>query len=272
MLREARERTSPRMSLRSLASMLDVSYATIDRWESGASVPKVEDVAAVLACLGVTGNEREQILSLARDSPDADWLVSGTAAISPQLAGVMDCERTAVRITECAPLGIPGLLQTADYARAVITAASDGLSDGEIDDRVRLRLARRDRVINDRAVTVSALIGEPAIRHPVTDDPAVHAAQLRQLSAHTWDHIEIRAFSLDGWHPGRAGPFIVYEFDASRPAIVYLEHYRSGAFLVDRDDVTAYQKAADKIRRAAMSAADTVALIADVITTLERTT
>jgi transcriptional regulator with XRE-family HTH domain len=267
MLREARTKTG--VSARELAKRLGITHPTIGRWESGETVPNAEDVASYLTAIGVVGDERERILSLARSHDEDDWLSSGAPGISQQLAGVMECERTAKRITEWAPLGIPGMMQTNEYARAIIGRGDSTLSRTEIETRVMLRLARRDALTRREPVEFTALVGEPAIRGGI-GGRVVMADQLRQvqeLSERT--NVTTQVVSLAGeWHPGHPGPFILYEFDAM-PAIVYLEHYRSGAFLVDEQDVRAYKAAAETIQQVALSPENTAALIADVISSLE---
>lgn len=267
MLKTAREEA--KVSARELARRLGITHPTIGRWESGETVPNAEDVSAYLACLSVVGEERERILTLARGSDEDDWLAAGPPGISPQLAGVMDCERTAIHITEWAPLGIPGVMQTNHYARTII--GTDEVPRAEIETRVMARLARRDVITRGDPVKFASLIGEPAV-HARVGGPAVMVDQLKQvLDLSKRDNVTVQVVSVTGdWHPGNMGPFIIYEFE-NRPSIVYLEHFRSGAFLVEQEHVDAYKAAVEVIRRAAMSAEQSAALIADVISTLETT-
>jgi hypothetical protein len=72
-------------------------------------------------------------------------------------------------------------------------------------------------------------------------------------------------------HPGLAGPFVIYDFEAA-PSIVLLEHHRTGAFVFEQDDVAAFTAAAGEIRRVAMSPDDSTELIAEIAQQLERTT
>jgi DNA-binding XRE family transcriptional regulator len=269
MLRHVRKRAN--MSARELAKRLGITHPTIGRWESGETVPNAEDVSAVLAHLGVVGEERESILSLARGHQEDDWLSSGPPGVSEQLAGVMECERTAKRITEWTPLGIPGMMQTSEYARAIISKGDSTLSRTEVDSRVMLRLARRDALTRREPVQFLALIGEPAI-HGSIGGHAVMADQLQQVRyISKRGNVTTHVVSVTGdWHPGHVGPFILYEFD-TMPTIVYLEHFRNGTFIVEEKVVAAYRTAAETIHQAAMSAEETAALIADVISTLETT-
>lgn len=269
MLRTARDEKS--VSARELARQLGKAHTTIQRWESGETMPNAEDVSAYLACLGIVGDDRERIMTLARGNDEGDWLASGQPGISQQLAGVMECERKARRMTEWAPLVIPGVLQSGDYVRSII-GASGKLSASDVQTRVMFRLARRDALTRLEPVHFTALIGEPAVTGRI-GGRAVMVDQLRQvLRMAERDNVTVQVVSVSGnWHPGHAGPFILYEFDENQPPILYLEHHRSGAFLVDADDVEEYRHAVNLIRRGAMSAEESAALIADVITTLETT-
>jgi transcriptional regulator with XRE-family HTH domain len=267
MLREARVHTG--ISVRELARRLQVAHTTVGRWESGHTVPGSDDVAAVLACLQIPDEERERILAVERGSVADDWLASGPPGISQQLAGVMECERTATSIVEWAPLLIPGMLQTSAYTRAMLTRGT--LSAGEVETRVALRMARRDSFTRRRDPTqLVALIGEPAIRGGIGGQ-SVMADQLRHLLDNAkYDTVTIHVVSVAGeWHPGHTGPFILYSFNDGMRPIVYLEHHRSGTFLVDEDYLREYQRAVDMIRRVARGPDESQELIANVMTALE---
>jgi len=119
-LREARR--SSGFGLRELARKLSISHTQISHWERGERVPNVENVAMMLGALRVSKGDRNNILELARKTGEPNWLTAGASGISAQLAGAIECERAAHTITEWAPMIIPGLLQTPDYARAIARA------------------------------------------------------------------------------------------------------------------------------------------------------
>lgn len=259
-------RTRAKVSVREVARRLSVHHTTVSRWETGAVVPSAEDVAAYLAVISVTGDERDRILALARASDESDWLISGPPGISPQLASVMDYERTASAITVWAPLVIPGLLQTSDYAAAIISRSSASISPGEVEARVMVRNARRDALTRLHPVQLHALVGLPAL-HGQIGGRAIMVSQLRHIADMAQrDNVTVQAYDLGGeWTPAHAGQFILYEFEEDLSPVVYLEHHRSGAFLVDEQDVVDYKAAAETIRREAMSPSETTELIASVI-------
>lgn len=265
-LRQLRVRAG--LSQRQVAEELGVVHTTVGRWEKGESVPDAETVSALLVILKVTGDEREEVMALARGSAETDWLASGPSGISQQLAGVMECERTTRKATTWSPLVMPGVLQTIEYARMIFSGAN--LDPTDIDTRALLRMGRRDAFTRSEPAELHALIAEPVI-HGGIGGPKVMAGMLRHLLAMgAHDNITIQLVGMTGeWHPGHAGGFTIYDFDL-QPSIVYIEALKSGSFLVGAD-VEVFKTAAEQIRRVAMSPEESAGLIADVLSTLENT-
>lgn len=247
--------TSAPISLRQLGKDIGISHTTLSQWANAKRVPEVEDVATVLGAIGVTGADRDRILDLARDARDPNWLTTGIPGISQQLAGVMECERTATTITDWSPGLIPGLLQTGDYARQILGNET----------RVTLRVGRAEVLRRTNPVHMVALIGEASIRQKI-GSPEVRKHQLRHvLTMAELESVTVQVVPSNvGWHPGLMGPFILFDFEKA-PSIVHLEHHRSGVFLYDEADVEAYRIAADEIRALAMSPEDTARFIAKFV-------
>ena len=267
-LRQARE--AAKVSVREVARRLDISHYVVSYWETSKRVPRLEDVASYLTAIGVTGDEREAILALGRHADAHDWLTVGIPGISQQLAGTMECERAAAAITDWSPHLVTGLLQTSDYARAII--GSEALPAAEVEARVLVRMGRRDVIMRSNPVRLTALLGEAAL-HEMIGGPRVMADQLRHLiKVAESDTITIQVVrSYQGWHPGLNGPFVLYDFDGA-PSIVLLEHHRTGAFVIEPDDVAGYKAAVDKICQLAMSPADSLTLITQTAHELEAAT
>lgn len=262
-LRECREAAG--LKQRELAKAIGVSYVSVSRYETGARSPKPEDVAQILGTLGVTGERYDELVDMARDADQPNWLDSGHAGIRRELTTLIEFERDATAITDVATSVIPGLLQTSDYARAVI-----GEATSDVDARVAMRIGRRDTLTRRNAPTFAALITEHALREPIGGH-GVMAEQLRHLSKMAeLDNVTVQVIPAGStqWHPAHAGQFILFEFAKSAP-IVHLEHYRTSAFLHRGRDVIAYQEAATTLRQLAMSPAESVGLIAEITDRLE---
>ncbi|HEV2783787.1 MAG TPA: helix-turn-helix transcriptional regulator [Actinophytocola sp.] len=266
-----RELDASQMGIREIARVLGRSHTTISQWQNGKRVPSPDDVSALLAVIGVTGKRRTEILNLARHAAEPNWLAVGVPGVSQGLAGVIECERTAIEIVEWSPLVVLGLLQTSDYARSIL-ASGGTLARHEVEERVQLRLARQVALTDRKPAPVElvALIGEPALRQ-VIGGRDLMIAQLRHvLWATELPTVTVQVVPIgEGWHPGLMGPFALYNYDRS-PSIVHLEHHRSSAFLYEEGDVTAYKVASATVRRAALSTGDSVAFIAKVINEMER--
>lgn len=265
-LRAAREATGE--TLRSLARRLGVTPAALSRWESGSRQPRVEDVSALLGALGVTGAERDQLLGLARNTNQPRWLPRNMSEQQQQLATLLHYEQHAKLLVNVSPF-IPGLLQTGDYARAVMRES--GVPNEEIDTRVAIRLGRRD-VLRNGTVRLQALIGEPALRQEVGGH-TVFLGQLESLmEMAAWETVELRIIPYSaGWHAAFMGPFVLVE-RTDGPPIVHIESLTTSLFLHEREDTTPYIVAAEKIRKLAMPPKESMGLIDSIITEQKEST
>lgn len=234
----------------------------ISHWETGRRVPGSEDAASLLTAIGLSGDQKRRIMDLARGATEPNWLTYGIPGVTQQLAGVLECERAADSIIEWSPLEIPGLLQTPAYIRATMLAF--GLAPAEAEQRVMLRVGRRELITRREPADFEALIGEAALRDMIGDS-AVMGEQLHlllQLSVRR--NVTVRVVpARSGWHPGLAGRFVFYKLTDASP-VVYFEHLTSGAFVPDEYDVEKYRAAIDGIRAVALSVTDSVKFIAQL--------
>lgn len=272
-LRKAREAAG--IGVRDLARQIGVAHATVSKWENAKMVPGAESVVAYLQAVGVTGQDRERILGLVRGSDDPSWLAAGLSGASQGLAGVLECERTAVEIVHWAPLLPPGPTQTRNTARSILEN-DDTLSPKELDALVDLRMNRRKMFTDVRdeeaglgPVEYTAFINENALREK-PGGKHVAVDQLRELlTLAELPTVTIQIVPAGGeWHPGLSGPFIYYSFADAEP-IVHLESHKASAFLYDLNDTTAYKAATSVIRRRALSPDDSRRFIANEIDILE---
>lgn len=264
-LREARKAAG--YTLRGLGDALEMSHSVLSRWENGERIPHTEDVASVLTAIGINGEERVELLELARGADAPQWLSVRSADRERQMAALLDFERNANQITDVSPLLVPGLLQTADYARAIMVAGA--IPTGQIESRVIMRVGRREILDRREPVTLVALVGECALRQKVGGaqvmlDQLQHVQQLAKRG-----NVDVRVVPASaGWTPASEGPFVLLDF-ADEPPIVHLENRRAGLFFHESDDVDAYREAVDMVANAALSPDESIKLIAEVTTELE---
>ncbi|WP_342752515.1 helix-turn-helix transcriptional regulator [Actinopolyspora alba] len=266
-LREAR--VGAGMTVRKLATQLDVSHSVVVRWERGGRVPSTESVSAMCAVLDLPSHQRDRLLELTREaaSEPVNSVSVGATGEGDQLTALLEFERTSTAITDVSPLLMPGLLQTGDYARAIM-----GTGVPNVDERVALRLGRSDVITRRKAPAAYTAFILDSVLHQAVGDEEVMAEQLLHLTEMSQrGNVEVRVIPRHlGWTPAHAGPFMLLEFERASP-VVHLEHHRSSAFLRDEGDVSAFVDARDDIDRLAMSAEESRELITETIERLEAT-
>ncbi|MEV6440464.1 helix-turn-helix transcriptional regulator [Amycolatopsis sp. NPDC051716] len=255
-------RTDAGCGLRELARRIGIHFQLLSQWEYGLRTPRLEEVTAILGALGVVGDRKRQILTLAKGASEPGWITYGPSGM--QLAAVIECEKAAKSIVEWSPMGIPGLLQTPGYARAMFAAS--GRTAEEADRRVTLRMKRQEMLSADR--TFEAIIGEAALRDRI-GTPATMFDQLHSLIEKSARSVTLRVVPATcGWHPGLAGPFLLYSL-TDGTAVVYLEHLSCGAFVLDEHDVRVYRAGLKTLRALAMSTTESAAFIARLANEIE---
>lgn len=252
-------RNAKGMSLRILAEQVGIEHTALGRFELGERSPSPEQVAAILAVLGVNGPAATDVIELSRDTSGAAWLAIGLPEQRTQMAALLEIEQMAKAIVSVSPLLVPGLLQTGPYVRAIMRAA--GVPEGEVETRVAVRLGRRDILTRENAVHFTALICEPVLTQMI-GDARVMAGQLDHLlKMAAQPNIDLRIVPQSaGWHPALEGPFVILTIDEAT-SMVHLENRRSGLFLQEGDDLAAYKAAAEMVLQLAMSPARTAELI-----------
>lgn len=214
-----------------VARRLSWSPTKVSNIEAGRRGLSEVDAAMYLACCRAPGDDIERVLEFFHAQSEY-WVQPHGARLADELLSVITLETTATSI-ESFELGrIPGLLQTEDYARAVI---SSGLSpkDG-VEAKVRARKDRQVLLRREWPPQCTFYIHECALRTPVGSDAIMNDQLLHLVFASGRPHIGIRVVLMDaGPHPGLTGSFILMEYAEVVP-VVYLENQVASLFL-DRE-------------------------------------
>ncbi len=245
------------------AEQLGKPAPTLSRWETGQRTPRPEDVAQILTVLGVTGERFDDILGLTRNADSSSWLANSLPEQRLMLEALLRFERDAEKITNVAPLLVPGPLQTADYVRAIMTGG--GVPRDEIESRIAIRLGRRESL---RDIERTAYIGQAALTQHIGGQDVL-CGQLEFLLEMSKE-VELRILPFAAnWHPALEGPWYLIQ-SVEGTNVVYLENRRSGLFLHEEADIVAYQVALSLVRQAAMNVEESRRLIADEIKNLRK--
>ncbi|MCK9923977.1 helix-turn-helix domain-containing protein [Frankia sp. AgPm24] len=243
------------------------SDSKISRLELGRVSFKERDVADLLTLYGVTEEkDRAPLLELTREANEPGWWQGFTDVMPGWFQPYLGLEEAAILIRTYELQFIPGLLQTRDYARAVIAGARQIDAADVIERRVQARMSRQ--AVLDRADSprLWAIIDEAALRRPV-GGPEVMQAQLKHLIALTVkSNITIQVIPFSGGpHPAEGGSFSILRFGEPDIAdVVYLEHLTGAIYLDKPEDLTRYTLTMDNLALKSTTPAETAETIEQI--------
>lgn len=250
-----------------VAAAMEWSLSKMNRIEKAKTGISANDLRALLPLYGITARDRtEELLGLARGSRQGrSRRYSDLAPVT--LLELIDYESAASSISQFEPMGVPGILQTEEYALAVLRVFYGDRGPAErVPALVDLRTRRRDLLFRENAPAFSFVLDESVIRRLV-GSPAVMRGQLTQLiSLADLPNVTIRVMPFTaGPHPGMRGPFKVIEFDdAPGENVVFLEGLHNDAIIDDPDETRSYLATFEQIVQLALGPPDSLRLLREV--------
>jgi len=240
----------------------------IENARLGISLGELRDL---LTYYGVEDDDYvEQLVALARRGREPGWLQQlGTAL--PSYADYIDYERTANYIRSFEPLLITGLLQTPDYARALVEGSNAMLSRERVEELVGIRMERQSVLEGDDPPRVCVIEGEAALLTRVGGSKVMRAQldHLLTVSAHPNVELQVVPHSA-GAHAGLTGAFVLFGFPTSAFSdVVCVEHYTGTLYLETPEEVETYTLTFDSLRSVALAPAESRDLIARLKTTFD---
>lgn len=223
-----------------VARQLDWSPGRVSRLLAGKRGGSGYDVAAFLAVCGIRGMERDRLTALSLDHDRPGWFQQHGPVVPKQVRTLIDHETKATAISDFQATLVPGLLQTGDYARAVMDRAANVPAE-EIEDRVSARLARQTLLSRRRPPTFAFFVHEFVLRTPVGGN-RVMSDQLHQLlRAWVRPYLTLRVVPVSrGAHAAMVASFTLMEVAQFKP-VVYLESATSSLFLETPIEIDAYR-------------------------------
>jgi transcriptional regulator with XRE-family HTH domain len=267
-LRRLREHR--RISRKQAADAIRGSESKISRLELGRTGYKGRDVADLLTLYGVAEPpERELLLALARQASQPPWWQPYRDVVPDWFEHYLSLEQDAKSIRTYEPCHVPGLLQTADYARAVIRHRHPDASEDQIEQRVSLRLTRQDVLWHRRSgpPQLWAVLDEAALRRPA-GTTATMRGQLRQLIEMAGrPHVRIFVVPFSAGQRGAVGfPFSILRFPGELiPDVVYIEYLALAAYPEKPAEIRYYWHLMNAVATQAQSPAQTAGLLSQLL-------
>jgi len=236
-----------------VAAAMDWSLSKVIRIEAGSVGVSTNDLKALLRHYQLGDPDRtNELVALARASRERAWQSVYRDVAAPGLLQLIGYEAAASIERNFEPILIPGLLQTDEYARAVIREFVGKQAPAEsVDTLAEIRMRRQEQLDKEDPPLLFFILDEAVVRRLIGGE-AVMRRQIRRLiemAGRPNVTIEIVP-SNAGAHPGLKGPFVILQFpDPADDDVLYLESARGD--LVIRDDpeeVVAYREAFEELR------------------------
>ncbi|MGW3566077.1 helix-turn-helix domain-containing protein [Streptomyces sp. NPDC000941] len=253
------------MTAEEVAEELMVSQSKISRLENGRRSISQRDVRDLCRTYKVEDKALvDSLMQMAKESRQQGWWNAfGDVPYSVYIG--FETDAASLRVYE--PQVLPGLLQTPEYAEAVISGALPEAPQEQIAQRVQVRLRRQERITEPAApLRLWAVVDEAAMRR-VVGSPKVMSDQLDYLVRMSHEpHVTVQALPFGmGSHPGMSGQFTILEFsDESDTSVVYLEGVTSDLYLEKHTDVQSYSMMYEHLRAQALNADQSRQFITEV--------
>lgn len=249
-----------------VAEQLMCSPSKVSRLETGQRGASARDIRDLAEIYDLDDDRLQQLLDLAAEGKQRAWWQSRNLPYSHYVG----FEVEAVSISDFGFGLVPGLLQTAEYARAVLRSIQPPLTVEVIEERLGARLKRQALLRSERAPQFETVIDE-AVLHRIAGSAEVMRDQLQQLlAASELSNVTIQVLPyIAGSLPVSNNKFIILTFEPPVPGLVFIEGLTGDLYLDDEDDLEAYNQAFEALKAKAADPERSRALIASIAAALE---
>jgi transcriptional regulator with XRE-family HTH domain len=258
-LRQLRE--GAEYTIEQVAARLEVSDSKISRIENGQVGATPRDVRDMAALYGVTGQRMENLMQLARETRERPWWHE----YGDLLLDYAAFEAEASSILSFSPMILPGLLQTADYARAIIRAIRFDLPPEKIERLVEFRMKRQGLLTEPNSPSLWAVIDEAVLCRMIGDPKVMHQQIKSLIEIASLPNVTLQLLPFSGGaHAGLDGPFYIVRFlEPTDRDLIYFEHTDREHYIDDPKAVSLYLSLFDHIRAAALKPDDSIKRLID---------
>jgi transcriptional regulator with XRE-family HTH domain len=254
------------MTTAQVAECMDVRQPWISRIETGTRGIQIKDLKHLLDVYEVAAGEyRDKLLTLAREARQRGWWHAYRDVLPPRYAEYIGLEAEATEILKFEALSVPGLLQTEDYARSMMLDGFTEITEGEIERRIEVRMARQSILTGERPPRLWVVVDEAVLRRRVGSrtvmrDQLDHVIEVAKLPKVT---IQVIPFD-SGAHPGTAGSFTIIRFAEAADPIPYIETIAGDLYLEKQNEIDTCTLSWSFLTAKAIGPQQSLSVIADV--------
>ena len=256
-------RTAKGMTVEEVAKELLCSPTKVSRAETGARRATLRDVRDLCQIYGVDSETSAELMELAREARQPGWW---TKYDDLKIATYIGMEQAATAITTFGMYYVPALLQTEDYARAMIKGVAPKIEEDILGQRLEARMMRQKLLFRPKPPKYRVLVDE-AVLHRQVGGPAVMKAQLDKILSLIRE--ERAAAQVLPYEVGAYGAvdsnFVYLEFaDTKLPDLVFVEGLVSQLYLERPDELARYREALEYLRDEALNPRDSAKRIEEI--------
>ncbi|MFD9717997.1 helix-turn-helix domain-containing protein [Streptomyces sp. NPDC059076] len=257
------------LTSRRAGELADWHQSKVSRIETGASGVKPDDVRLLLDLYSVTDPQLRTLLETlagAADGGGGGWWHTYRGVLPPEYRDFISLESQANRVRSMETSVVPGLLQTAEYARAITRATLEELPENTVNQLVEVRMTRQAVLRRDDPLELSVILDEAALRREI-GGTRVMKEQLRVLA--DWavlPHVRLQVMPFSaGEYVGLAGSFVIFSFSTTSDLdVVVLDHLASSLHIERAEDLAVYGTAFATMQTLALSPVESLDLIAGI--------
>jgi len=252
-LRSMRERAG--LTGEDVGSRIERSGSWVSRVETGRVGLRHRDLSDLLELYKVKDPAvLDELMALAREGKQRGWWSKFADTLTGPYATYIGFESEAAELLTYDTLVVNGMLQTEDYARALVGGIVPTSTGDMIERRVKVRMARQQLLTRQRPVKLWAILDESVLHRQVGGADSLRSQLKHLIDVSAMPNVTIQVVSFDaGPHPGIIGSFTIVRFPSlSDPDIVYIEGV-TGDIFAESEDALLYQEVFDHMRAAALS-------------------
>jgi transcriptional regulator with XRE-family HTH domain len=260
-------RTGADLTVAEAAERVGVSTSKLTKIELAQLSASRDDVLKLLDTYGEAGPEQQALLlTMVREGNRKEWW-EGRRALHPKFGSYLGLESVATTLQAYETTLVHGLLQTPDYARAMLRAARPELLEHEIDQLVQFRLRRQEVLTraDPPPLTLWSVMDEAVLRRHVGGRETMHAQLQRLITASERPNVTLLVMPDElGAHPGLDGPMSILQFETGTRPVVYVEGQAGNLYMEKDDDLRRCQQTMNHILAAAPGPEQSLALIRQI--------